>query len=486
MRLASERLRAAVLALGGLLATPVGAESLLLRAGQLLDVERGTLLADQAIRIEDGRITAIGPWREAAAAGTQGLDWSAYTVLPGLMDMHSHLIGDIQSANIAAPLLSSAARDALAGAANARATLEAGFTTVRDVGCYRAFTDVALRDAIASGQVPGPRMFVAGAYLTVTHGGGEVTGFAPDVVVPAEMRRGVADSIAEIRQRVRELLGGGADFIKIIATGAVLTAGTNPSASEYNEEEIRAAVEEAANAGTFVTAHAHGVEGIKRAVRAGVRSIEHASYLDDEGIALMVKHGTWLVADIYNGDYIAEIGKRDGWPAEILRKNRETTDTQRAAFEKAVRAGVRIAYGTDSGVYPHGRNANQFRYMVRYGMTPLQAIRSATLDSARLLGHEKDFGSIAVGRSADLIAVAGDPLVDVRVLEDVRGVIQAGRVVRSVGLREPRTLTPDPSPGGRGEISAADARSPSLAGRRACPGLDPGWREAPDEGTESP
>ncbi len=475
---ASSSPRAGIAALGLLLSLTAAADTLLLRAGHVLDVERGLTLDDQSIRIEDGRIAALAPWRDDAATGAEVIDWSAYTVLPGLMDMHSHLVGDIQSANIAAPLLSSAAQDALAGAANARATLEAGFTTVRDVGCYRAFTDVALRDAIASGQVPGPRMFVAGAYLTVTHGGGEVTGFAPDVVVPAEMRRGVADSIPEIRQRVRELLGGGADFIKIIATGAVLTAGTNPSASEYTEEEIRAAVEEAANTGTFVTAHAHGVEGIKRAVRAGVRSIEHASYLDDEGIALMVKHGTWLVADIYNGDYIAEIGKRDGWPAEVLRKNDETTGTQRAGFQKAVRAGVRIAYGTDSGVYPHGRNANQFRYMVRYGMTPLQAIRSATLDSARLLGHEKDFGSIAVGRRADLIAVAGDPLVDVRVLEDVRGVIQAGRVVRSEKLREPRTLSPDPSPGGRGEISAADAMNPSPTGRR--------WRAAPDEGTESP
>jgi imidazolonepropionase-like amidohydrolase len=430
-------LRAGLVALGVLLALPVAAETLLLRAGHVLDVERGLTLDDQSIRIEDGLITAIGPWRDAAPAGAEVIDWSAYTVLPGLMDMHSHLIGDIQSANVAAPLLSSAAQDALAGVANARATLEAGFTTVRDVGCYRAFTDVALRDAIASGQVVGPRMFVAGAYVTVTHGGGEVTGLAADVVVPAEMRRGVADSIPEIRQRVRELLGGGADFIKIIATGAVLTAGTNPSASEYSEEEIRAAVEEAANAGTFVAAHAHGVEGIKRAVRAGVRSIEHASYLDDEGIALMVKHGTWLVADIYNGDYIAEIGKRDGWPAEILRKNDETTGTQRAAFTKAVRAGVRIAYGTDSGVYPHGHNANQFPYMVRYGMTPLQAIRSATLDSARLLGREQDFGTVAVGRSADLIAVAGDPLRDIELLRDVRGVMKQGRVVKT-----PATVTP--------------------------------------------
>jgi imidazolonepropionase-like amidohydrolase len=430
----------AVLALG--LALPVLADTVWLRAGHVLDVERGLTLDDQAIRIEDGRITAIGPWRDAAPAGTEVLDWSGYTVLPGLMDMHSHLVGDIQSSSIAAPLLSSAAQDALAGVANARATLEAGFTTVRDVGCYRAFTDVALRDAIASGQVVGPRMFVAGAYVTVTHGGGEVTGLAPDVVVPVEMRRGVADSIPEIRQRVRELLGGGADFIKIIATGAVLTAGTNPSASEYTEEEIRAAVEEAANAGTFVAAHAHGAEGIKRAVRAGVRSIEHASYLDDEGIALMVKHGTWLVADIYNGDYIAEIGKRDGWPAEILRKNDETTGTQRAAFTKAVRAGVRIAYGTDSGVYPHGQNASQFAYMVRYGMTPLQAIRSATLDSARLLGREADFGTVAVGRSADLIAVAGDPLRDIELLRDVRGVVMRGRVVKAPAPSSRAAATP--------------------------------------------
>jgi imidazolonepropionase-like amidohydrolase len=430
MNAASKGLRAAVAALGLSLALPTVAQTLLLRAGHVLDVERGVTLHDQAIRIEDGRIAAMTPWRDDAASGAEVVDWSAYTVLPGLMDMHSHLVGDIQSSNIAAPLLSSAAQDALAGAANARATLEAGFTTVRDVGCYRAFTDVALRDAIASGQVPGPRIFVAGAYLTVTHGGGEVTGFAPDVVVPAEMRRGVADSIPEIRQRVRELLGGGADFIKIIATGAVLTAGTNPNASEYSEEEIRAAVEEAANAGTFVAAHAHGVEGIKRAVRAGVRSIEHASYLDDEGIALMVEHGTWLVADIYNGDYIAEIGRRDGWPAEILRKNAETTGAQRAAFTKAVRAGVHIAYGTDSGVYPHGHNANQFHYMVRHGMTPLQAIRSATIDSARLLDREREFGNVAVGLSADLIAVAGDPLRDIELLRDVRGVIMRGRVVK--------------------------------------------------------
>ena len=326
-------------------------------------------------------------------------------------------------------MLSSAAQDVLGGVRNARATLRAGFTTVRDVGAYRAFTDVALRDAIDAGVVPGPRMFVAGAYVTVSQGGGEVTGLAPDVVVPAEMRRGVADSEAEVRQRVRELIAGGANWIKVIATGAVLAAGTEPGASEYSEAEIRAAVDEAAPHGVFVTAHAHGAEGIKRAVRAGVRSIEHASYLDDEGVALMKSHGTWLVADIYNGDYINEIGARDGWSEEILRKNRETTETQRAGFVQAAKAGVRIAFGTDSGVYPHGENARQFAYMVRYGLTPMQAIQSATIDSARLLGKESDLGSIASGKAADLIALACDPLREIDCMRQVRGVVKGGAQV---------------------------------------------------------
>jgi imidazolonepropionase-like amidohydrolase len=407
------------------------AETVLVRAGRLVDVIDGRVLTDQLVQIEDGRIVAVGDFPAQQPAGARVIDWSSYTVLPGLMDMHTHLVGDIQSSNVAAPLLSSAARDALIGAANARATLHAGFTTVRDVGAYRAFTDVALRDAIAARHVQGPRMFVAGAYVTVTHGGGEVTGLAPDVIVPAEMRRGVADSAPEVRQRVRELLAGGADFIKIIATGAVLTAGTAPAASEYTEAEIRAAVEEAAAHGTFVTAHAHGAQGIKNAVRAGVRSIEHGSYLDDEGIELMKRHGTWLVADIYNGDYIDEIGRRDGWSAEILRKNLETTEIQRQGFSKAVKAGVRIAFGTDSGVYPHGENARQFAYMVRYGLTAMQAIQSATINAARLLGRESEIGSVAKGKRADLIAVAGDPLQDIDLIRtNVVAVMQDGMMVR--------------------------------------------------------
>jgi imidazolonepropionase-like amidohydrolase len=205
--------------------------------------------------------------------------------------------------------------------------------------------------------------------------------------------------------------------------------GARPGTSEYTEQEIRAAVEEAAKAGTYVIAHAHGAEGIKNAVRAGVRSIEHGSYLDDEGIELMLRHGTWLVADVYNGDYIEEIGRRDGWSEEILRRNRESTDTQRAGFEKAVRAGVRIGFGTDAGVYPHGDNARQFAYMVRHGMTALGAIRAATIDAAASLGRAQELGSIAPGKFADLTAAAGDPLADVESLRHVSAVIKNGKLV---------------------------------------------------------
>ena len=412
-----------------LMSCNVLAETVYVRAGRLIDVEGGRVLADQVIRIDEGRIRSLGGAAGELPAGAQVVDWRRYTVLPGLIDLHTHLIGDIQSSNVAGPLLSSGARDALMGAGNARATLDAGFTTVRDVGTNRAFVDVALRDAINAGIVDGPRMLVAGAYITVSQGGGDIVGLAPDVVLPSDFRRGVANSADEVRQRVRELLAGGADFIKVIATGAVLTSGTTPSAPELTEAEIRAAVEEAANAGTFVAAHAHGAEGIKRAVRAGVRTIEHGSYLDDEGIALMKKHGTWLVADVYNGDYIDEVGRREGWPENYLRKNTETTETQRQGFAKAVKAGVHIAYGTDAGVYPHGQNARQFAYMVKHGLAPMQAIRAATLDAARAISRESDLGSITVGKWADLIAVEGDPLADVDRLRTIAAVMKGGVVV---------------------------------------------------------
>jgi imidazolonepropionase-like amidohydrolase len=402
-------------------------EKFALHVGHLVDVDAGVVRDDLYVVVDGERIAAI---QKAAPQGLRVDDWSKYTVLPGLIDCHTHLIGDIESADVTAPLTSSQARDVLMGVKNARATLMAGFTTVRDVGTYRAFTDVALRDAINNGIVIGPRMAVAGAYITVSGGGGEVTGLAPDVVIPQEFRRGVANNESEIRQRVREIIGGGADFIKIIATGAVLTNGTNPGAAEYSEAEIHAAVDEAAKYGTYVAAHAHGAEGVKNAIRAGVRSIEHGSLMDDEGVALMKKYGTYFSADIYNGDYIAEVGKRDGWDAEILRKNDETTETQRVAFQKAAKAGVKIVFGTDAGVYPHGWNANQFPYMVRYGLTPMQAIQAATINAAELMRWEKKVGSIAPGKYADLIAVDGDVLADISLLKNVAKVMKGGAVVK--------------------------------------------------------
>lgn len=398
-------------------------------AGKLVDPQAGKALTDQLIRIEDGKITSVTPWKGAPADGPV-TDWSKLAVLPGLIDMHTHMVDDEQSENIAQPLLSSAARQAYVGAAHARSTLMAGFTSVRDVGSWRAFSDVALRDAIEAGDVPGPRMSVAGAYVTAPGGGGEITGIAADVVIPAEMRRGVVEDAADVHRKVRDLLVHGADFIKLIATGAVLTEGTEPGQLELSEDEIRAAVEEAAKRGTYATAHAHGAEGIKTAVRAGVRSIEHGSLIDDEGIALMKARGAFLVADIYNGDFIDTYGREHHWPDGMIRKNRETTDAQRVGFRKAVKAGVKIAYGTDAGVYPHGWNARQMPYMVKYGMTPMQAIQSATTVAAELLSKTGQVGCAAAGCYADLIAVAGDPLADVAVLTRVPKVMKGGALVK--------------------------------------------------------
>ena len=429
------RLLAAVVAVGpwssGAAAQGQAApEVIAIRAGRLVDVERGEVRRDQLILVQGDRITAIRPGSTRPPSGARVIDLSRHSVLPGLIDCHAHLIGDLTDADALLPLQRSAAQEAFSGVRNARTTLLAGFTTVRDVGTYRALVDAALRDAIEDGTVVGPRMAVAGAYVTVTSGGGELIGTALDVPIPEDYRFGVANSADEVRERVRVLLNGGADFIKMIATGAVLTQGTRPGASEYTEAEIRAAVEQAAQYGTYVTAHAHGAEGIKRAVRAGVRSIEHGSLIDDEGIALMKEKGAWLVADIFNGDYIDSVGREQSWDAEILRKNEETTEAQRAGFRKAVAAGVRIAYGTDSGVYPHRLVARQLPYMVRYGMTPMQALRSATLSAAELIGWEDRVGSLAVGKHADIVAVPGDVLANLQALEDVGFVMKGGVVYK--------------------------------------------------------
>jgi imidazolonepropionase-like amidohydrolase len=402
---------------------------MVIRPRLLLDVVSGELLPDRAVVIDGDRIAQVMQEHEAPAEGPLFVDLPDHTLLPGLIDCHSHLVGEPDDGHGYAGLLSrTGAQEALSGVRNARDTLQAGFTTVRDVGTFRAFVDVALRDAINAGWLPGPRMRVAGAYITCAGGGGDITGLAPDVdaVVPSELRFGVVNSVDDVRRAVRRVLQGGADLVKLIATGAVMTPGGVPGAPELTEEQIRAVVEEASLVGADVAAHAHGAEGIKRAVRGGVRSIEHGSLIDDEAVQMMADAGTYLVADIYSGDYIAEAGRQQGWRADVLRKNDETTLAQREGFTKCVQAGVRIAFGTDSGIYPHGLNGRQFAYHVRCGQSTLEAIRSATLHAAELLRWDDRIGRIQAGYLADLVAVPGDPLQDIRLLEHPDFVLKDG------------------------------------------------------------
>jgi imidazolonepropionase-like amidohydrolase len=401
-----------------------------IRAGRLVDVTAGQVRPSQVVTIHDDVIASVEPDEGRYPEADVLLDLSGYTVLPGMIDCHAHLIGECESGEYATLLMRTGAQEAMTGVRNARDTLLAGFTSVRDVGTFRAFVDIALRDAIEAGWTPGPRMQCAGAYVTVSNGSGDIPPVAPDVLVPKELRFGVANSVDEVRRVVREILHNGADLIKILATGAVLTRGTNPGAPEFSEDELRAAVEEAALYGAHVAAHAHGAEGVKRAVRAGVRSIEHGSLMDDEAIAMMAERGTYLVADVYCGDVIAEEGRRQGWPAEILRKNEETTDAQREGFAKAVAAGVRCAFGTDSGVYPHRDAARQLPYMARFGMRPMQALQSATIVAAELMGWEGRVGSLAPGKMADLVAVRGDALEDLGLLADVDLVMKGGEILK--------------------------------------------------------
>jgi imidazolonepropionase-like amidohydrolase len=405
-------------------------ERIVVLAGRLVDVAAGDVLEDRALVLDGDRIEEVLPASEAPL-GPPIIDLSARTVLPGLIDCHAHLIGEMDDGQGYAYLVNrTSAQEALTGVTNAAATLRAGFTTVRDVGTFHAFVDLALREAIDDGRLAGPRMMCAGAYVTCPGGGGDITGLPPDVPVPSELRVGVSVGPDQVRANVRRIFDAGADFIKVIATGAVLTSGTNPGEPELTEDEIRAAVEEAEARGSHVAAHAHGAEGANRAIRAGVRSIEHGCLIDDETIDLMLERGTYLVCDMFDGDWMIQEGPRLGYSDEVMEKTEMTNDAQRENFAKAVKAGVKIAFGTDSGIYPHGMNAKNLAYHVRFGQTPMEAIRSATLVSAELMGWDDRVGSLRPGRFADLVAVEGDPLDDVTVLEDIPFVMKGGEVVK--------------------------------------------------------
>ncbi len=409
------------------------AQVTVVRAGRLVDPDSGTVLPNQVIVIKDGKIQAVGG-ALAIPANAEVIDLSHRTVLPGLIDCHTHVAdgqGDGEPFNV---LRKTASQIALESVPNARAMLLSGFTTVRDVGTYRALNDVALRDAIARGDVIGPRMFVAGAYITITGGAGAMTGQAPDIQLPWDLHYGEANGPWEVRQRVRLLAHDGVDLIKMLSTGAVLTHGSSPASIEFTEEELRAGVDEASHFGLRVAVHAHAAQGIRNAILAGAVSVEHAEYLDDDIIALARQHGTYLDMDIYDDECIQAGGKAGTTPPDFLRHEAGLAQLQRDNFGKAVRAGVKMSFGTDAGVCPYGTSAKQFAFMVKYGMTPMQAIQAATSNAADLLGHANEVGSIKVGKDADLIAVTGDPLMDISLLEKVEFVMKDGKVYKSAGV----------------------------------------------------
>jgi len=396
-----------------------------IKAGKLIDTEAGTVLTNQTILIRNGKIDAVGAGINIPA-GAKMIDLSGMTVLPGLIDCHTHITDSYADSDPLSELRKTAAIDAFASIPNAKAVLLAGFTTVRDVGTYRALVDVALRDAINRGDVIGPRMYVAGAYITITGGAGAVTGFDPSLTLPWDLHYGEANSPWEIRQRIRALANQGVDLIKVLATGAVLTHNSNVKSTEFTPEELSAAVDEAQHFGLRVAAHAHSAEGIKNAVRAGAASIEHGSLADDEARDLMKRHGTYLVPTLEVVECIQDAHE----PPDFIQHAKMIASEQRDNFRKAVAAGVKVAFGTDISVCPFGDNGREFGLMVQYGMTPMHAIQAATVNAADLIGVSSKVGSIKPGKFADIVAVQSDPLQDIRVLEKVSFVMKEGQVYK--------------------------------------------------------
>jgi imidazolonepropionase-like amidohydrolase len=414
--------------------TPKATGTRYIRAGRLFDGTGDSVRENVVIVVQDERIARIASASELKIPGNaQVVDLSRATVLPGLIDCHTHLGSRADRYEEIYQFKDSPFMSAIAGVGNARKTLEAGFTTVRDVGSW-PFLAVDLRDAIDEGFIPGPRVVASGPGISITGGHGDLNNYAPHVryqMFPEERDFGIADGVDQIRHVVRAQVKYGVDVIKILATGGVLSKGDKPGAPQYTPEELKAAADEAHMAGRKIAAHAHGAEGIKNAINAGIDSIEHASLIDDEGIRLAKEKGTYLVPDIYNDDYLTGDALKYGLPAENLEKERAVGQQQRDNFAKAVKAGAKIAFGTDAGVYPHGDNARQFFYMVKYGMTPAQAIRAATSAAADLIGRSQDVGTIQAGKYADIIAVSGNPLQDVRALEKVGFVMKGGLIYKN-------------------------------------------------------
>lgn len=396
-----------------------------LKAGRVLDVRTGQMVANATILIEGERITAVGP-NVAVPAGAEVVDLKNMTILPGLIDSHTHLtfspgIGGVTGITISVP------RQTLIGARNARTTLLAGFTTVRNVGAH-GYSDIALRDAINAGDVPGPRIVASGPALGITGG------HCDDNYLPWEFHHradGVADGVENVMGKTREVIKYGANVIKFCSTGGVLSLGDDPKAAEFTLEEMKTIVAEAHRLGRKVAAHAHGGEGLKQAVMAGVDSIEHGTYIDDEGIRLMKEKGTYLVPTIYLTDWFLENYEKLGLPAQIIAKAKEVMPAMKKNLTHAIQQGVPVAFGTDAAVYPHGLNAREFAVLVRMGMTPLQAIQTATVNASKLLGMEDRIGAIEAGKLADLIAVEGDPTRDVTELERIKFVMKGGSIVKN-------------------------------------------------------